>query len=148
MSIERTLCIIKPNAVLDNNIGRIVTRYEEEGFRVSAAKFLNLTKEKAEGFFIKYKEEYFFGPLVGSVMPGPVFIIVVEREDAVYKNLQLMGSSNPMEAEEGTIRRDFAKSLEANAIHGSESLVDSEREIKYFFDKSELVSRFETIRSV
>jgi len=142
MAIERTFGIIKPNAVLDNNIGNIMSHYEKAGLRIAAAKFTQLSKEKAEGFYIEHKERPFFGSLVGFMTSAPVLLVVLEGENAVEKNREIMGATNPAEAAEGTIRKLFAKSIEANAVHGSDSLASAEREVNYFFDKNEIVGRF------
>ena len=142
MAIERTFGIIKPNAVLDNNIGNIMAHYEKAGLRIAAAKFTQLSKEKAEGFYIEHKERPFFGSLVGFMTSAPVLLVVLEGENAVEKNRKIMGATNPAEAAEGTIRKLFAKSIEANAVHGSDSLASAEREVNYFFDKNEIVGRF------
>ena len=142
MSTERTLGIIKPNAVLDNNIGNILAMYEKSGLRIAAAKFTLLSKEKAEGFYIEHKERPFFGSLVGFMTSAPVVLLVLEGENAVVRNREIMGATNPAEAEEGTIRKTYAKSIEANAVHGSDSLTSAEREINYFFDKNEIQGRF------
>ena len=142
MSTERTLGIIKPNAVLDNNIGNILAMYEKTGLRIAAAKFTLLSKEKAEGFYIEHKERPFFGSLVGFMTSAPVVLLVLEGENAVARNREIMGATNPAEAEEGTIRKIYAKSIEANAVHGSDSLTSAEREINYFFDKNEVQGRF------
>ena len=142
MATERTLSIIKPNAVEDNNIGNIISRFETEGLRVAAAKFSFLSKEAAEGFYIEHKSKAFFGSLVGFMTSGPVVLMVLEGENAVDKNRKIMGATNPSEADEGTLRKLYAKSLEANAVHGSDSLGSAEREVSYFFDKNEISSRF------
>ncbi len=142
MAIERTFGIIKPNAVLDNNIGNIMAHYETSGLRIAAAKFTQLSKEKAEGFYIEHKERPFFGSLVGFMTSAPVLLVVLEGENAVEKNREIMGATNPAEAAEGTIRKLYAKSIEANAVHGSDSLTSAEREVNYFFDKNEIVGRF------
>lgn len=142
MAIERTLGIIKPNAVLDNNIGNVMAHYEKSGLRIAAAKFTQLSKEKAEGFYIEHKERPFFGSLVGFMTSAPVLLVVLEGENAVEKNREIMGATNPAEAAEGTIRKLYAKSIEANAVHGSDSLTSAEREVNYFFDKNEVVGRF------
>ena len=142
MATERTLGIVKPNAVLDNNIGNILGMYEKAGLRIAAAKFTLLSKEKAEGFYIEHKERAFFGSLVGFMTSAPVMLLVLEGENAVMKNREIMGATNPAEADEGTIRKLYAKSIEANAVHGSDSLTSAEREINYFFDKNEVQGRF------
>ena len=140
--MERTFSIIKPNAVQDNNIGNIVARFEKEGLRIAALKLTHLSKEKAEGFYIEHKERPFFGSLVGFMTEGPVVLMVLEGENAVEKNRKIMGATNPANAEEGTLRKLYAKSIEANAVHGSDSQAAAEREINYFFDKNEVKARF------
>ncbi len=140
--MEKTFSIIKPNAVEDNNIGNIVGRFEKEGLRIAAAKLVHLSKEKAEGFYIEHKERPFFGSLVGFMTSGPVLLMVLEGENAVEKNRKIMGATNPADAEEGTLRKLYAKSIEANAVHGSDSAASAEREINYFFDKNEVIGRW------
>lgn len=142
MAIERTLSIIKPNAVEDNNIGNIISRFEKEGLRVAAAKMTRLSKEKAEGFYIEHKEKPFFGPLIGFMTSNVVLLMVLEGENAIDRNREIMGATNPAEAAEGTLRKIFAKSMEANAVHGSDSHASAEREVSYFFDTNEVFSRF------
>lgn len=143
MSQERTFCIVKPNAVQDNNVGNILSRYEKENLRVAAMKLTHLTKEKAEGFYIEHKERPFFGSLVTFMTSGPVVLVVLEGQDAVRKNREIMGATNPADAAPGTLRKLYASSIEANAVHGSDSLSSAEREISYFFEKSEIIPRFE-----
>ncbi len=140
--MERTFSIIKPNAVADNNIGNVIARFEKEGLRIAALKLTHLSKEKAEGFYIEHKERPFFGSLVGFMTEGPVVLMVLEGDNAVEKNRKIMGATNPAQAEEGTLRKLYAKSIEANAVHGSDSLASAEREINYFFDKNEVKARF------
>ena len=140
--MERTFSIIKPNAVADSNIGNIIARFEKEGLRIAALKLTKLSKEKAEGFYIEHKERPFFGSLVGFMTEGPVVLMVLEGENAVEKNRKIMGATNPAQAEEGTLRKLYAKSIEANAVHGSDSLASADREINYFFDKNEVSARF------
>ncbi len=140
--MERTFSIIKPNAVSDNNIGNIIARFEKEGLRISALKLTHLSKEKAEGFYIEHKERPFFGSLVGFMTEGPVVLMVLEGENAVEKNRKLMGATNPANAEEGTLRKLYAKSIEANAVHGSDSQAAADREINYFFDKNDVLARY------
>ncbi|MCK6595861.1 MAG: nucleoside-diphosphate kinase [Bacteriovoracaceae bacterium] len=142
MKMERTFSIIKPNAVADSNIGNIIARFEKEGLKIAALKLTKLSKEKAEGFYIEHKERPFFGSLVGFMTEGPVVLMVLEGENAVEKNRKIMGATNPANAEEGTLRKLYAKSIEANAVHGSDSLAAADREINYFFDKNEVVARF------
>jgi nucleoside-diphosphate kinase len=142
MAIERTFSIIKPNSTLDNNIGNIVSIFEKQDLRIAAAKFVNLSKEKAEGFYIEHKERPFFGELVDFMTSGPVMLMCLEGENAVLKNREIMGATNPAEASEGTIRKLFAKSIGENSVHGSDSAASAERELAYFFESNELVSRW------
>jgi len=142
MAIEKTFSIVKPNAVEKNNIGKIIDRFESKGLRVAAAKFTKLSKEKAEGFYIEHKERPFFGSLVSFMTSGPVLLMVLEGENAVLANREIMGATDPSKAAEGTIRKDFADSIEANAVHGSDSLASAEREISYFFERTEVISRY------
>ncbi|MCO4752827.1 MAG: nucleoside-diphosphate kinase [Bacteriovoracaceae bacterium] len=142
MANEKTFSIIKPNATLDNNIGNIISIFEKNDLRVSAAKFAQLSKEKAEGFYIEHKDRPFFGELVDFMTSGPVLLMVLEGDNAVTKNRELMGATNPAEAAEGTIRKLYAKSIGENAVHGSDSAQSAEREISYFFEKNEIVDRF------
>ena len=143
MALEKTFSIIKPNATEDNNIGNIIARFEKEGLRVAAARFTRLTKEKAEGFYIEHKERPFFGSLVEFMTSSPIVIMCLEGEDAVMRNREIMGATNPAEAAEGTLRKLYADSIEANAVHGSDSQASAEREISYFFEKEDIHSRFE-----
>lgn len=140
--MERTFSIVKPNAVEDNNIGNIVARFEKEGLRIAALKITKLSKEKAEGFYIEHKERPFFGSLVSFMTSGPVVLMVLEGDNAIEKNRKIMGATNPAQAEENTIRKLYAKSIEANAVHGSDSQAAAEREIHYFFDKNEVLARY------
>ena len=142
MAIEKTFSIVKPNAVAKNSIGKIIDRFESKGLKVSAAKFARLSKEKAEGFYIEHKERPFFGSLVNFMTSGPVLLMVLEGENAVLANREIMGATDPSKAAPGTIRKDFADSIEANAVHGSDSLASAEREIAYFFEKNEVIGRF------
>lgn len=142
MAIEKTFSIIKPNAVKNNKIGEIIARFESKGLRVAAAKFTHLSKEKAEGFYIEHKERPFFGSLVQFMTSGPVLLMVLEGENAVLANREIMGATDPAKAAPGTIRKDFADSIEANAVHGSDSAASADREMKYFFEKNELLNRF------
>lgn len=142
MALEKTFSIIKPNAVSDNNIGNIVSRFEKEGLRIAAMKLTKLSKEKAEGFYIEHKDRPFFNSLVTFMTSGPVVLMVLEGENAVEKNREIMGATNPKDAKEGTLRKLYAASIEANAVHGSDSLFSAEREISYFFEKTELQKRF------
>ena len=140
MTIQRTLSIIKPNAVLDGYIGKIISRFEEEGLKIVAMRQVHLSKEKAEGFYIEHKERPFFNSLVSFMTSSPVVLMVLEGEDAVMKNREIMGATNPQEAKEGTLRKLYARSLEANGVHGSDSVQNAEREIFYFFEKNEIYS--------
>ena len=135
MAVERTLSIIKPDAVAKNVIGEIYSRFEKAGLRIVASKMQHSSREKAEGFYAEHKERPFFKDLVAFMTSGPVVVQVLEGEDAIAKNRELMGATNPQEAEPGTIRADFAESIDANAVHGSDSPASAEREIAYFFGK-------------
>ncbi|HEY5718008.1 MAG TPA: nucleoside-diphosphate kinase [Motiliproteus sp.] len=135
MAIERTLSIIKPDAVAKNVIGKIYSRFETNGLKIVEAKMLTLSQELAEGFYAEHKGRPFFAALVEFMTSGPVMVQVLEGENAVAKNRELMGATNPKEAAEGTIRADFASSIDANAVHGSDSPVSAAREIDYFFGK-------------
>jgi nucleoside-diphosphate kinase len=142
MAIEKTFSIVKPNAVAKNNMGKILDRFESRGLRIAAAKFTRLSKEKAEGFYIEHKERPFFGSLVNFMTSGPVLLMVLEGENAVALNREIMGATDPSKAAPGTIRKDFADSIEANAVHGSDSATSADREISYFFEKNEVIGRF------
>ena len=133
MALERTLSIIKPDAVAKNVIGQIYTRFENAGLKIVAAKMTQLTQAEAEGFYAVHKERPFFNDLVKFMSSGPVMIQALEGENAVLKNRELMGATNPKDAAPGTIRADFADSIDANAVHGSDSLENAAIEIKYFF---------------
>ncbi len=141
MTVERTLSIIKPDAVAKNVIGEIIARFEQAGLTIVAAKMIHLSEEQAGGFYAEHKERPFFGSLVEFMTSGPVVVQVLEGEGAVIKNRDLMGATNPQEAEAGTIRSDFAQSIDANAVHGSDSTTSAAREIAYFFDDSEVCPR-------
>lgn len=141
MAIERTLSIVKPDAVAKNVIGQIYSRFENNGLKIIAAKMKHLSKAEAEGFYAVHKERPFFGELVKFMISGPVMIQVLEGEGAVSKNRELMGATNPKEAAAGTIRADFADSIDANAVHGSDSLENAATEIAYFFAADELCTR-------
>ncbi len=140
MALERTFSIIKPNAVKKNCIGAIIDRFEKQGLHVAAAKLVTLEKPKAEGFYAEHKERPFFGSLVSFMTSGPVLLMALEGENAVLKNREIMGATNPANAAPGTIRKDFADSIEANAVHGSDSPESAKREISYFFAANELVN--------
>ncbi len=133
MATEQTLSIIKPDAVAKNVIGKIYTRFEENGLKIVQAKMAHLSKEEAEGFYAVHKERPFFNDLVSFMTSGPVMIQALEGDNAVLKNRELMGATNPQEAAPGTIRADFAESIDANAVHGSDSLENAKIEIEYFF---------------
>jgi len=133
MAIEQTLSIIKPDAVKKNVIGEIYSRFEKAGLAIIQAQMIELTKEEAEGFYAVHKERPFFNDLVSFMTSGRVMIQVLEGENAVALNRQLMGATNPKEADTGTIRADFADSIDANAVHGSDSLENAKIEIDYFF---------------
>ena len=133
MAIEQTLSIIKPDAVKKNVIGEIYSRFEKAGLKIVQAQMIELSKEEAEGFYEVHKERPFFDDLVSSMISGPVMIQALEGENAVIKNRELMGATNPKEAEPGTIRADFAESIDANAVHGSDSSENAKIEIDYFF---------------
>ncbi len=135
MAIERTLSIIKPDAVAKNVIGEIVSRFEKAGLKIVAMQLKQLSKEEAEGFYAEHKERPFFADLVAFMTSGPVVVQVLEGENAILANRELMGATNPKDAAEGTIRRDLAESIDANAVHGSDSATSAEREIAYFFGK-------------
>ena len=141
MAIERTFSIVKPDAVANNVIGEIYARFEKAGLRIVASKMLHLTKEKAEGFYAVHKERPFFNDLVQFMTTGPVMVQVLEGENAIAKNREIMGATNPKEAAAGTIRADFAESIEANAVHGSDAPETASTEIAYFFNNDELCSR-------
>lgn len=141
MAIQRTLSIIKPDAVAKNAIGEITSRFEKAGLQVVAAKMLHLSEEQAGGFYAEHKERPFFKDLVGFMTSGPVVVQVLEGEDAIAKNRDLMGATNPKEAAPGTIRADFAETIDANAVHGSDSPESAEREVAYFFEDSEICPR-------
>ena len=141
MAIEKTLSIIKPDAVGKNLIGKIITRFEENGLYLVAGKLVHLTDDMASGFYAEHDGKPFFNDLKKFMTSGPVFIQILEGESAVQKNRDLMGSTNPQEANPGTIRADFANSIDANAVHGSDSLESAKREIEYFFSPEEILSK-------
>lgn len=141
MAIERTLSIVKPDAVGKNVIGEIYARFEKAGLKIVASKMIHMDDEKAGGFYAEHKERPFYADLVAFMTSGPVMVQVLEGEGAVLKNREIMGATNPQEAEEGTIRADFAQSIDANAVHGSDAVESAAREVAYFFDDSEIFSR-------
>ncbi|MES2918404.1 MAG: nucleoside-diphosphate kinase [Pseudomonadota bacterium] len=141
MAIERTLSIIKPDAVGKNVIGEIYTRFEKAGLKVVAAKMKHLSRTEAEGFYAEHRERGFFGDLVGFMISGPVVVSVLEGENAVLQHRNLMGATDPKKADAGTIRADFAASIDENAVHGSDSTDSAAREIAYFFAATEVCPR-------
>ena len=141
MAIEKTLSIIKPDAVAKNVIGKIITRFEENGLHLVAGKLIQLNDEKASGFYAEHDGKPFFNDLKKFMTSGPVFVQVLEGENAVQLNRDLMGSTNPQEASPGTIRADFANSIDANAVHGSDSINSAKREIEYFFSPEEILNK-------
>ncbi len=141
MAVERTLSIIKPDAVAKNVIGQIYTRFEAAGLKIIAARMMQLSREQAEGFYAVHRERPFFNDLVEFMISGPVIVQVLEGEGAIAKNRDLMGATNPKEAAAGTIRADFADSIDANAVHGSDGPDTAKNEIAYFFNPEELCSR-------
>ena len=141
MAVERTLSIIKPDAVGKNIVGKIYSRFETNGLRIVASKMLRLSDEVAGGFYAEHRERPFFPDLISFMTSGPVVVQVLEGEGAVARNRELMGATNPKEADEGTIRADFASSIDANAVHGSDSPESAAREIAYFFAASEICER-------
>lgn len=141
MALERTISIIKPDAVAKNVIGEIYARFEKAGLKVIAAKMKHLSKSEAEGFYAVHKERGFFNDLVNFMISGPVMIQVLEGDNAVLRNRELMGATNPSDALAGTIRADFAQSIDENAVHGSDSVENAVIEIAYFFAQTELCPR-------
>ncbi len=141
MALERTLSIIKPDAVAKNVIGEIYSRFEKSGLKIAAAKMKQLSRKEAEGFYAVHRERPFFAALVEFMISGPVMIQVLEGEGAVLKNRELMGATNPKEAAAGTIRADFADSIDANAVHGSDAVDTAAVEIAYFFPATDVHAR-------
>lgn len=141
MAIERTLSIIKPDAVAKNVIGEIYSRFEKGGLRIIASKMLHLSREKAEGFYAVHKERPFFKDLVDFMISGPVMVQALEGENAVIVHRNLMGATNPKDAEAGTIRADFAETVDENAVHGSDATETAKTEIAYFFSDAEICPR-------
>lgn len=141
MAVERTLSIIKPDAVAKNVIGEIYSRFERAGLRIVAARMRRLSREEAEGFYAEHSARPFFAPLVEFMTSGPVIVQVLEGENAVATHRDIMGATNPKDAAAGTIRADFAESIDANAVHGSDALATAAREIDYFFKSEELCAR-------
>ena len=141
MAIERTLSIVKPDAVAKNHIGDIFARFEKAGLQIVATKMKHLTQTEAEGFYAEHKERPFYNDLVSFMTSGPVVVSVLEGENAVAHHREIMGATNPKDAAEGTIRRDFANSIDENAVHGSDSTTSAAREISYFFNDNEVCPR-------
>jgi nucleoside-diphosphate kinase len=141
MATERTLSIIKPDAIAKNVIGEIYSRFEKGGLKIIAAKMLHLSREQAEGFYAVHKERPFFNDLVEFMISGPVMVQVLEGENAISVNRQLMGATNPKDAAAGTIRADFAETVDENAVHGSDAPETAKTEIEYFFSSEEICPR-------
>ena len=141
MAIERTLSIIKPDAVGGNHIGDIYSRFEKNGLKIVGAKMLHLDDEKAGGFYAEHKERPFYNDLKSFMTSGPVLVSVLEGENAIAKHREVMVATNPAEAADGTIRKDFASSIDENAVHGSDSAESAKREIAYFFNDDEVLDR-------
>jgi nucleoside-diphosphate kinase len=141
MAIERTISIIKPDAVSKNVIGEIYSRFEKAGLKIVAAKMAHLSREQAEGFYAVHRERPFFNDLVSFMISGPVMIQVLEGDNAIAKNREVMGATNPKDAAPGTIRADFAESIDENAVHGSDGAETAAQEIAYFFQPNELCAR-------
>jgi nucleoside-diphosphate kinase len=141
MAVERTLSIVKPDAVNKNAIGRILARFEAAGLRIVAARMMHLSRAEAEGFYAVHSERPFFRDLVAFMTSGPVLVQVLEGDDAIAKNRELMGATDPKKAAKGTIRADFAESIDANAVHGSDGADTARTEIAYFFPVCEVFSR-------
>ena len=141
MALERTLSIIKPDAVKKNVIGQILARFEKAGLRIIAARMTHLSRAQAEGFYAVHRSRPFFRDLVEFMISGPVLIQVLEGENAIIRNRELMGATDPKKAEKGTIRADFADSIDANAVHGSDSTENARTEVAYFFPACEVYAR-------
>ena len=141
MTAQRTLSIIKPDGVKNNVIGQVLARFEKAGLKVVAAKMLQLTQAQAEGFYAVHKERPFFKDLVSFMISGPVLVSVLEGQDAVTKNRDIMGATDPKKATPGTIRADFAKSIDENTVHGSDSLENAQTEVAFFFSPEEICAR-------
>lgn len=141
MTNQRTLSIIKPDGVGKNHIGAIISRFEKAGLKIVAAKMVHLSRDQAEGFYAVHKDRPFFEPLVSFMISGPVFISVLEGENAILKNREVMGATDPAKAAPGSIRADFATSIDENAVHGSDAEETAKTEIAYFFKNGELCER-------
>ncbi len=141
MAVERTLSIIKPDAVAKNVIGEILARFEKAGLRIVASRMVHLSRQDAEGFYAVHRARPFFKDLVEFMISGPVMVQALEGEDAILKNRELMGATDPKKADKGTIRADFAESIDANAVHGSDAVETAQNEIAYFFPSLNIYSR-------
>ena len=141
MAVEQTLSIIKPDAVKKNVIGKVLARFEAAGLRIVAARMMHLSRDEAEGFYAVHRGRPFFGALVDFMISGPVLVQVLEGENAIARNRELMGANDPKKADKGTIRADFAASIDANAVHGSDGSETARTEIAYFFPRCEVFSR-------
>lgn len=141
MTKERTLSIVKPDAVSKNHIGDIAARFEKAGLKIIAAKMMHLSKDQAEGFYAVHKERPFYKDLVGFMITGPVLVMVLEGDNAIAKNRDIMGATDPKKAAPGTIRADFAKNIEENAVHGSDAPETAKTEISFFFKPQEICAR-------
>lgn len=141
MALERTFSIVKPDAVAKNVIGQIYARFEKAGLKIVASKMLQLSREQAEGFYAVHKERPFYNDLVDFMMSGPVMVQVLEGENAILKNREVMGATNPADADAGTIRKDFADSIDENSVHGSDAPETAAEEIKFLFSDDELCER-------
>ena len=139
MATERTFSIIKPDATARNLTGQIIARFEEAGLRIVASKRIHMTREQAEGFYAVHKDRPFFNDLVSFMISGPVVVQVLEGDNAIARNREIMGATNPADADAGTIRKEFAESIEANSVHGSDAPETAAEEIKFFFTDSEIV---------
>ncbi len=139
MATERTFSIIKPDATARNLTGQIIARFEEAGLRIVASKRIHMTREQAEGFYAVHNERPFFNDLVSFMISGPVVVQVLEGDNAIARNREIMGATNPADADAGTIRKDFAESIEANSVHGSDAPETAAEEIKFFFTDAEIV---------
>ena len=139
MATERTFSIIKPDATARNLTGQIIARFEEAGLRIVASKRIHMTREQAEGFYAVHKQRPFFNDLVSFMISGPVVVQVLEGDNAIARNREIMGATNPADADAGTIRKDFAESIEANSVHGSDAPETAAEEIKFFFTDAEIV---------
>ena len=140
MALEKTFSIVKPNAVAKNSIGKIIDRFESKGLKIAGAKLTRLSKEKAEGFYIEHKERPFFGELVSFMTSGPVVLMALKGENAVLRNREIMGATDPKKAAPGTIRALYGDNVGENAVHGSDSTTSAERELKIFFESKEIAN--------